>query len=277
MALSAASLLCNKELFAFRSNGTLVMNRPSSTSPSPPPLGFWRPVFGLCVFGLAFAYVEAAVVVYLRGLYEPIHRHFHPAVLPADLFPLLTIEQLRSYQPAAPTWLGIECGREAATLVMLAAVALAAAPNARTWLAAFALAFGVWDVAFYGWLRVFIDWPPSLMTWDVLFLLPVPWAAPVIAPVIVAITLVCAGVLTLWCESRGRPVVLSAAHWAGLILGGLIVVAAFCWDFRNTAAGGLPNPFHWPLLLTGLFTGLATLTHALIRGHRTAPRQREGQ
>ena len=58
------------------------------------------------------------------------------------------------------------------------AVALAVARNAGDWAAAFVIAFGAWDITFYVVLKVLLDWPASLFTWDILFLIPVPWVGP---------------------------------------------------------------------------------------------------
>ena len=80
----------------------------------------------------------------------------------------------------------IEIGREAATMLMLAAIALAVARNTRQWTAAFAIAFGVWDIVFYACLKLLLGWPASLFTWDILFLIPVPWVGPVLAPVLIS-------------------------------------------------------------------------------------------
>ena len=55
------------------------------------------------------------------------------------------------------------------------------------------IVFGAWDLSFYASLKVLIGWPASLMTWDLLFLIPVPWVGPVLAPSIVSITLVPVG------------------------------------------------------------------------------------
>jgi hypothetical protein len=89
-----------------------------------------------------------------------------------------------------------------------------------------------------------INWPASLGTWDVLFLPPVPWSAPVIAPVLVAASMVGSGTFVLAREVAGRPIRLSGLDWGLVIAGGLVIVVAFCWDCRNIMAGGLPNPFH---------------------------------
>jgi hypothetical protein len=159
----------------------------------------------------------------------------------------------------------VELGRELATMLTLGAVALAVARNSRQWLAAFTLVFGVWDLAFYAFLKLTIGWPASLLTWDILFLLPVPWVGPVIAPAIVAASMVAGGIVTLWYgpdESRLR---ISPVHWAAIIVGGFIVVVAFMWDWRNTIVGNWPNPFNWPLFWTGELLAIGAFSHALKR------------
>ena len=60
---------------------------------------------------------------------------------------------------------------------MLATVGSAAGRTAVGKFAFFLFLFGVWDIFYYIWLKVFLHWPASLLTWDVLFLIPVPWVA----------------------------------------------------------------------------------------------------
>jgi hypothetical protein len=43
----------------------------------------------------------------------------------------------------------------------------------------------------------------------------------------------------------------------------LILIAVFCSDFRNLAAGGLPAPFPWPWFALGLVVGVSGLFRAL--------------
>lgn len=118
------------------------------------------------------AYVESAVVSYLRSLYYP------------DGFVVSEGASIAAIDPSA---FRVELSREAATIVMLAAVALLAAR--RSWwerLAYFVWAFAVWDIFYYAWLYVLLRWPPNLMTLDVLFLIPHVWVAPVVLPVVVS-------------------------------------------------------------------------------------------
>ena len=74
--------------------------------------------------------------------------------------------------------------REAATLVMLLAVGMLAGADVAPRLGYTAIAFGVWDIFYYVFLRVIGGWPRSLFDWDILFLLPLPWWGPVLAPVL---------------------------------------------------------------------------------------------
>lgn len=233
------------------------------TRPAP---GLSRTLAALWLFGVSFGFVEAAVVVYLRALYEPVHQKLHPDRQPGDLFPLIRLEQVEAEGPDARRRVEIELMREAATIVMLAAVGMAAARNAREGFAAFLVAFGIWDIFFYVFLKVLTGWPESFGTWDVLFLLPVPWSSPVIAPMLVAATMIGAGTLSLAREASGRPIRLSLLDWGLVIAGGLSIVVAFCWDYRNILAGGRPNPFHWPLFALGEAAGLA----GFFRGVRRA-------
>ena len=47
-----------------------------------PVKGWLRTTIALLLFGMSFGYVEAAVVCYLRELYEPVHQRFHPGRAP---------------------------------------------------------------------------------------------------------------------------------------------------------------------------------------------------
>jgi hypothetical protein len=170
-----------------------------------------RAVLSLILFGVAFGYLEAAVVVYLRHIYDPVRQQLYPDKPPGDLFPLITTDQLKRQGPRYERLLFTELGREFATLVMLGAAALGVSANFRQWLAAFVLAFGAWDLVFYLFLKIILNWPESLATWDILFLLPLPWVGPVLAPGIVAATMVCAGVIVLKREMGCTGLASSAA------------------------------------------------------------------
>ncbi len=159
----------------------------------------------------------------------------------------------------------IEVLREAATLAMLAGVGLAAGRTSIQRFSAFLVAFGVWDLCYYLFLKVLIGWPASAWTWDILFLIPVPWAAPVLAPAIVAASMVAAGSAVIVWESSGRAFRVSRLEWTALVLGGSLLILSFCWDWRNIAAGGMPNSFAWAMFVAGEAVGFGGFVHAARR------------
>ena len=224
-----------------------------------------RTIVALLLFGTAFGYLEAAVVSYLRLLHEPARQRFYPGRSPADLFPLLTLEQLHAADANQGRTLVAEIGREVATILMLAAVALAVARNAGEWAAAFVIAFGVWDITFYIFLKLLLDWPASLFTWDILFLVPVPWVGPVLAPVLVSAVMILAGAWHLRCGSAAAPVRLAPAHWGGILGGAVIIVISFAMDYRNIMSGRMPNPFHWGVFFVGMFVAIGAYALAVRR------------
>ena len=124
------------------------------------------------VFALAMAWMEAATVVYLRTLTSRIQ--------PYQATPL----------PVSVGLGQIEIVREAATMVMLLTVGLLAGRTWRSRLAYGMIAFGVWDIFYYVFLAIMTGWPRSIMDWDVLFLIPLPWWGPVLSPVLIALLLV---------------------------------------------------------------------------------------
>jgi hypothetical protein len=192
-------------------------------------------------FAAAMAYLEAAVVVYLQRALD---------ITPDRLFPLRGPEVVGDLA-------AIEVGREFATLVMLIGIGCLAG---RAWLdrlAWTAVAFGVWDVLYYGWLWVFIGWPHSPTTWDVLFLIPVPWIGPVWAPVAVSVTLIGFGLAAARQVGRGRTLRADRSEVVLAVAGGALVVVSFTADAARIMAGGLPGWYPWPFFVAGI--ALATL------------------
>jgi hypothetical protein len=206
----------------------------------------WRLLPWLITFAVAMAYVESAVVVYLREIYYPKGFALPLAPIPSNM-------------------LATEIGREAATLVMLLGVAMLAGAERWDRFLAFCVTFGVWDIFYYVWLWVLLGWPPSLLTWDVLFLIPVPWIGPVLAPVIVSIALVGGGLFLLRKRARGELFPFRAPSWVLLVTGGLLVLASFMLDFRVVLQQREPPPFRWGLFSAGVALGVAALVLALRR------------
>ena len=185
---------------------------------------------GLWVFGITLGFFEAAIVVYLRRIICP----------EGFSFPLSDMD---------PQLLAVELGREAASLLMLGGVALAAARRRREVLPIFFLAFGIWDIFYYVFLRVALGWPGGPGTWDVLFLIPGPWSSPVWAPVLVALLFVAvpSWLLLRRRESRYRP----SDRWS-MLAGGLLCLASFLYNAGGLMEGGVPGSFPLWLYLPGL-------------------------
>ena len=189
------------------------------------------------------------MVVYLRALSEPLR--LAAGFSPTELFPLIPLGQIGPLFQLVK----IEIAREAATIIMLGAIAAGAGTR---WLPAFALVFGVWDLTFYAALKILIDWPASLFTWDLLFLLPVPWVGPVLAPSIVATSLVIGGIVGIV-----RPLKRSAFNTVLLTVGAMIIILGFTWDWRYVVNGGLPRSFPWTIFWLGEALGIISLLRAL--------------
>ena len=191
-------------------------------------------------FAIAMAWVEAASVSYVRALVDRIEPYqAHPLPMNGAL----------GY---------VESFREAATIVMIAAVGLLAGRTWRSRAGYAALAFGAWDVFYYVFLHLISGWPRTLMDWDILFLLPLPWWGPVLAPVSIALVMILWGTLaTLSSEAATGPGArwVWALGWAGIAL----ALAVFMIDALRALPNGrdavlqvLPTRFKWPLFSVAL-------------------------
>jgi hypothetical protein len=223
----------------------------------------------VALFAVAFGYVESAVVVYLRVIYDPVRASLYPQKPPQSLLPLMTVEQLRAVDPLHVRRLVIELGRELATMVLLVTVACLAARRRGERAAMFMIAFGMWDITYYVGLKAMIGFPGSLLTWDILFLIPVPWLGPVLAPVIVSLSMIAAGLVILAETGRGRAFRPAWFHRAGVVLGGLIIIASFCKDYARTMVGEMPGPFNWFIFAAGEAVGLLAFGHAAAQARRS--------
>lgn len=208
-----------------------------------------RTLLPLTAFAVAFAFVESAVVAYLRFLYYPGGFTFPLAPMPPDRY-------------------AIEVGREAATLVMLWAAAWLAGRDRRERFLCFSIAFGVWDIFYYVWLRVMLGWPSSLLEWDVLFLIPVPWFGPVLAPVAVSAGLIGGSLILLRLDRRGARLPFLRSSWAAAILGGAIVLWTFMRDWRAAIENRWPAPYPWTLFCAGMALGILALAIESGRANR---------
>ncbi len=168
----------------------------------------------LAIFSVAMAFLETAVVVYLRKLYYP----------EGFAFPLV---------PIGKDIATVEFFREVATIIMLLGAGIIAGKRLAERFAYFIFCFGIWDIFYYVFLKVLLGWPESWFTWDILFLVPVPWVGPVIAPVIVAVGLVLLAVLIVRIHHKGEQVLVNRSEWLWLIAGAIIIILSFMWDYCN--------------------------------------------
>jgi len=203
------------------------------------------------VFSIAFAYIEAAVVVYLRTI-------FHPQ---GFTFPLTEFG-------ISPLWkrlLLTEIGREAATLVLMFTGVWLFAVNRQQRFAYFATILAVWDIFYYLWLKALINWPASLFDWDILFLIPLPWAGPVLAPLIVSITLLVFAAVVLYRSSITGALKVSTLEWFVFISAGLAVVISFWIAGRHMAQPDFKEYFYWPLFALGELMAVVFFAKCLLK------------
>jgi hypothetical protein len=205
------------------------------------------------VFAIAMGYMESAVVVYLRTIYYP----------GGFSFPLKSLSRE----------IGItELFREAATMVMLAVIGWIAANKFITRFAMFIYAFAIWDICYYLFLYLLIGWPSTPLEWDILFLIPVTWTGPVIAPVINSFTMILLAVLIVYAEYRGVNPKISGYEWILLVTGSAITIGAYIFDYaqysmRSSASAidvipdsdYIPQYFNWWLFGLGEVLFIAAL------------------
>lgn len=214
-----------------------------------------KQLWWLIAFSIAMGFLEAAVVVYLRLLYYPA----------GFQFPLVPLDARVSV---------VEILREAATVIMLVGIGALAGKNFQQRLAFFLLAFAIWDLFYYVFLKLTLDWPASWLTWDILFLIPAPWVGPVLSAVIASLTMVGFATVILMNEFRNKSVRVDRVEWILIIIGSLVTILSWMWDYikysgrvadvsrsaLETLSSYVPEHFNWwffsvgeVLLLSGIF------------------------
>lgn len=227
-----------------------------------------RTLFWLTLFSIAMGYLETSVVVYLRKLYYSDGFKFPLVAVTSDI----TITEF---------W------REVATMVMLLGAGIMTGRNAQQRFVYFLYCFAVWDIFYYVFLYVLLGWPQSLLAWDVLFLIPVPWVGPVLCPVLVSLTMIGLTLATLYGQSRGHKARLNALEIIILLTGCGIILTSFMWDYFqyvqlngdgksawtlttekdlfSEAKNYIPKEFNWAMFWCGQVTLWAGLGKHFIR------------
>jgi hypothetical protein len=170
----------------------------------------------------------------------------------------LKIDRVEPYQVAPLNDVGafgwVELVREFATLIMLCVTGFLAGRSWRTRCGYFAIAFGVWDLGYYGFLKIICGWPHSWLDWDVLFLLPLPWWGPVLAPSLISVLMIIWGSLASQFQTPHYPARAQVRGWALALAGMLLALFVFMADSLAAASRGweaacaiLPARFNWPL------------------------------
>jgi hypothetical protein len=190
------------------------------------------------IFAIAMAWLEAATVFYIRTLVDRIE--------PYQANPL----------PMNAALGDVELWREAATLVMIAGVGVLAGRTWRQRAGYGAIAFGAWDIFYYVFLHFISGWPKTFLDWDILFLLPLPWWGPVLAPVSIALVMILWGTLATQSGEHATD-----GRWPSVLacVGILLALGVFMIDSWRVLPNGreavmqvLPLTFQWPLFWVAL-------------------------
>lgn len=192
----------------------------------------------VAAFSVAFAFVEASVVIYLRALYYPEGFSFPLKLIPAG-------------------YLRVEIAREAATIIMLATTGIIAGWKPWERFGFFLFAFGIWDIAFYAWLLVTVGWPATPFDRDILFLIPLPWIGPVIAPVAISAFMILCGSVTVLRSAGDRHFRPGAVSWLLGIAGTAFILVSFMIDTDAGMRGTMPAPYNYGMLSAGLVAYIA--------------------
>jgi hypothetical protein len=228
-------------------------------------MAFYKAYYNLIwitFLAVSMAFLESAVVIYLRELYYPAGFDFPMVTMPGRI--ALT-----------------EILREIATLIMLLAMGFLAGKNGRQRFAWFIYSFAIWDLFYYVFLKLVLHWPSSWFTWDILFLVPVVWTGPVLAPVLVSFTMIILAGTILYVDQKPGQWFISKLSILMVVLGSVLIFFSFIWDFSaymkrlyslasimdlKTVSAALnlyiPVSYNWYLLLAGeaaVFSGIIVM------------------
>ncbi len=197
-------------------------------------------------------FLEAIVVVYIRELYYPQGFSFPLELLPPRIFV-------------------IELVRELSTMIMLLSIGFLIGKSALEKFSWFLFSFGVWDIFYYIALKLFLDWPESILTWDILFLIPITWIGPVLAPLICSFTMIFFAFAVF--TRIQAPIVIKPIFWYTILTGAILIFSSFIFDYTKLliaegyfSRGGpsllepgftkailnyMPEKFQWGLFIAG--------------------------
>jgi hypothetical protein len=198
----------------------------------------------ILILSIALAYIESTAAIYLRSLY-------YPDGFP---FPLQTFNN---------SHLLIELGREVSIIIILLGLGYIIGKNFLQRFAFFMFTFGVWDIFYYIWLKLLIDWPESLFAWDILFLIPFPWFGPVLSPVLVSLCLIISSMIVIHFETQDYPIIVKNIDWIILIFAGIIIIFSYLQHFHIIMNHGTPDHYSWWLFTSALSLGVITFLNRI--------------
>jgi hypothetical protein len=200
------------------------------------------------------AFLESSVVIYLRALYYPDEFTVALKLIPNNI-------------------LFTEILREAATIIMLIGIAYIAGKDFIQRFSYFLFCFAIWDIFYYVWLKLLIQWPESLFTWDILFLIPFTWLGPVLAPIICSLTMIILSLTLLQLNTSPIKFSIKRWDWSFLIIGSSLILYTFMQDyafiiisngwlgeldtlmlnakFLEITSTYIPDSYNWTLFLLG--------------------------
>jgi hypothetical protein len=97
----------------------------------------------------------------------------------------------------------------------------------------FVYSFAVWDIFYYVFLKLLLQWPDSLLSWDLLFLIPVPWVGPVLCPVINSLSMILLALVIAYFTDLNEQAKLNIKEWSLLIIGSVIVIVSYTLDYSS--------------------------------------------
>ena len=208
----------------------------------------------LIIFAVSMGFLEAIVVVYIRELYY----------LDGFQFPLKELP---------PKIIVVEWIREISTLLMLGSVGWISGKFFLKRFSVFLFIFGIWDIIYYVGLKIFLDWPESMLTWDILFLIPITWVSPVLAPVICSLLMIFMAILLDSGISKNKLNNLKIREYVLLLSGATAIYYTFTEDFGKMIINGNflgkftslaeneeflallttwePSNYNWPVFILG--------------------------
>jgi len=212
----------------------------------------------LSIFAISLAFLEAAVVIYLRQIYYPQGFQFSLEV---------TLTNRMFY---------IEILRELSTLIIIIFAALLSGQKFMDRFAYFIYIFAIWDIFYYIFLKLTTDWPSSFLTWDVLFFIPVPWTAPVLFPIISSVTMIVISIFLYNLYQKYSLSNLSKLEWSLLSTSAFIIFISFIWGYlqvifenfdliikgtspSSISSGYIPARFFWEIFIMGELLSIAAL------------------